>query len=456
ELMATLKPFGCNLVKYLGDQGFVISFEQGADINRVKAQTGIQWIVPLHSRIKMDSNLAAEGIIEDVPILVHLFPDASSGNVCKSIERLLPDQPVQVGRSRIGFRCPRGKLLGVVSQIADLEDVFFVERDRGVVLLNRDAIRILQSGVYTGAAALFEKGLFGQGQIAAVCDTGIDADSCFFRDPSGTLPPTNLAFGTVVEATRRKVIAVNFLYSADQPDNSTHWDNQGHGTSVAGCIGGSHISDPTSSTNYNGMAPMAQFVIQDAGFQYDDCADLPGLGCPVIDLAPVFEQTYVQGARLHNNSWGDRENDLPHNTYTARCQDVDLFTWNHKDFLVVCAAGNEGTAFGAVTSPSVAKNALSVGGTNNGAQADSIIYFSSRGPASDGRIKPDLVAPASVLTARSDRNVLTGNCDLNSTQGTSFASPLTVGAACLVREYLQKGYAPTGVPRQENRMDSAS
>lgn len=452
----TLEPLGCNLVHYIGSQGFLLSFSEETNVSQILNTLRVRWISPLHPRVKADSNLVAVGVMDDMPILVHLFPDASVDEVKKRIEAVLPDTDVQTGENRIGFRCLSQLAHKVIPQIADLDDVLFIERDRGVVLLNRDAIRILQSGTHAAIPNLFEKGLFGEGQIAAVCDTGIDADSCYFRDYSETLPPTNLISGTVVEATRRKVIAVNFLHSEDQPNDPTHWDNHGHGTGVAGCVGASHISDPTSSTNYNGMAPLAQFVIQDAGFQMDDCADLPGLGCPVIDLTPIFQQAYLQGARFHNNSWGDRENDLPHNTYTARCQDIDQFTWNNKDFLVVCAAGNEGAAAGAVSSPSVAKNALSVGGSGNGTAANSIIFFSSHGPASDGRIKPDLVAPASVITARSDRNVQSGNCDLTGTQGTSFASPLAVGAACLVREYLQKGYAPTGSPKQEHCLESPS
>jgi hypothetical protein len=37
----------------------------------------------------------------------------------------------------------------------------------------------------------------------------------------------------------------------------------------------------------DGMAPAARLVIQDGGYSVDDCADLPGLGCPVRPLEPV-------------------------------------------------------------------------------------------------------------------------------------------------------------------------
>ena len=78
---------------------------------------------------------------------------------------------------------------------------------------------------------------------------------------------------------------------------------------------------------------------------------------------------------------------------------------------------------------------------------DDIAAFSSRGPTRDGRIKPDLVAPGTnILSVRSqaldaggqsvgapgrspDKYMFDG--------GTSMATPLTTGAAAVVRQYLR-------------------
>jgi len=77
--------------------------------------------------------------------------------------------------------------------------------------------------------------------------------------------------------------------------------------------------------------------------------------------------------------------------------------------------------------------------------------FSSRGPADDGRIKPDIVAPGTfILSARShdpavsDLNYWdTYNANYAYLGGTSMATPLTAGAAALAREWLveQRGFS---------------
>eukprot|EP00808_Paulinella_micropora_P006531 g53373.t1 len=105
--------------------------------------------------------------------------------------------------------------------------------------------------------------------------------------------------------------------------------------------------------------------------------------------------------------------------------------------------------------------------------------FSSRGPTLDGRIKPELVAPGQfIISARSDglqntpklssRTGIRSECwkdqccapaagsadksasDLLSMAGTSMATPVSAGAAALVREYLRKGYYPSGEANASN------
>ena len=77
-----------------------------------------------------------------------------------------------------------------------------------------------------------------------------------------------------------------------------------------------------------------------------------------------------------------------------------------------------------------------------GGEPQGIVAFSSRGPAADGRTKPDIVAPGTdIVSARSRASsdtgwgVLGSNTNYCFLGGTSMATPLAAGAATLVRQY---------------------
>jgi subtilisin family serine protease len=93
--------------------------------------------------------------------------------------------------------------------------------------------------------------------------------------------------------------------------------------------------------------------------------------------------------------------------------------------VVVSAMGNEGaSSWHYLTSPADADSIISVGAVSS---AGNIVYFSSVGPTSDGRIKPDVVA----------QGISTWGATVQPTgysysQGTSLSTPLVAGAAALV------------------------
>lgn len=366
---------------------------------------------------------------------------ASAGGVVTSI----PDAPL---KNRLGVIVPSSELSDFLDKISRRKDVYSIEPASGAVLLNDNASAIVQSG-NTSSRPLWDRGLRGEGQTVCVLDTGLDFDSCYFAEDDGTSPPMATGYDTgTPDYSRKKVVMYDLLYSADFDIENGDFDNQGHGTAVAGNALGSRLSDPFGVTVSNGMAPAAKIIVQDGGFTWNDCADLPALGCPVIDLTPVLNQAIAQGANVHNNSWGDRENFTPKNLYTAPTADMDDATWRNPEFLIVCAAGNNGSQGNdTVLSPSVGKNVLSVGAAQSptfGGNFEYVTSFSSRGWAADGRIKPDLIAPGQTVSASSDKNISTGNCGTASIQGTSMASPVTAGCACLVRQYFTEGWYPSG------------
>jgi hypothetical protein len=242
------------------------------------------------------------------------------------------------------------------------------------------------------------------------------------------------------------VIAVDFLWEQDDPDDRRDWDDMGHGTHVGGTIAGDSPYPEGEHNGNDGMAPAAKLVVQDGGFEVDDCADMPALGCPTSDLHVVFEQAYIQGARVHQNSWGDNENAEVQSVYTDGSQDADEFTWARPDFLLVFSAGNNGPDLEKINGPATAKNVLAVGATRRAYEADTAPDFSSRGPADDGRVKPDVMFPGvQIRSAEGDEDINTDNCDTQGLSGTSMSGPGAAGLAVLARQYFMDGFYPEGV-----------
>ncbi|MEA2344694.1 MAG: hypothetical protein QOF63_2863 [Thermoanaerobaculia bacterium] len=349
------------------------------------------------------------------------------------------------------------------------------------VAANADDVssRAIQSGFFESNTPLFDHGIYGQRQVIAILDTGLDWDGCYFAEPDGSPPPINTGSpqnglnSSNVDISRRKVIAYDFLYSCDQfpgakgcdnPSDVHDYDNALHGTIAAAVAAGDTgipfvfvIEDPAE-----GIAPRAQLIVQDGGYiGGDNCSQRPGFGCPV-NMTPILDQAYKQGARIHSNSWGDRQSTpsflpAPTGNYSAAARDVDAFVYAHPDMLLVFdtgnAAANTPPPASSVPAPGCAKNGIQVGGTryiNLHPLDDVVAPFSYIGPTRDGRVKPDLVAASYVLTANSDGDVSTHACLQTRQTGTSWSAPTVAGAAALVRQYYTDGFYPTGVATPSN------
>lgn len=339
-------------------------------------------------------------------------------------------------------------------------------------LANEISFRTLQSGSPAGPTPLSDRGLHGQGQVIAMLDTGLDWDNCYFAEADNSPPPFNTGSQITgyqvhnIDPSRRKVIAYNFLWSCDQfpfpgcetPAGVTAFDNQGHGTHAAGAAAGDRGAYIVHDVG-DAIAPAAKLIVQDAGFiGGDNCSQRPGLGCPVTAarMLAILDQAYVQGARIHSNSWGDRQGAAPTPgiapptaNYPPSAQGVDEFAWTRPDMVIVFNTGNAGELLGSssASAPGSAKNTIQVGGTRDYLfvhRDDVLASFSGRGPARDGRIKPDVVGPAEVFAAQGDLFATTRNCDARLEEGTSWAAPTIAGAVALIRQYYMEGFYPSG------------
>lgn len=289
----------------------------------------------------------------------------------------------------------------VLVALARLEEVHFVEPWAELSLLNNDARWVCQSGA-SGSEPIHAHGIRGGDQTIAIMDSGVKAAHCCFNDA-----------GKIVD---------HRAWGGGELGASCNGD---HGTHVSGTAlcqqGGDH----------DGLAPDAKLIMQDVG-KSTNCNNV----YPPNPLSSAWSDAKGRGARVHSNSWGGGWN-----SYGSDSQAIDSFMWNNQDFLILFAAGNSGPGGGTLQTHSNAKNSVTVGGSRNGGSLESMYYWSSRGPAGDGRTLPDLTAPAE--TVYSAYNV--SACGWTGFGGTSMATPAVAGSAALVREYYQRGFYPSGV-----------
>lgn len=237
-------------------------------------------------------------------------------------------------------------------------------------LLNDRARGITQSGT-VGDEPYAALGLNGDGQVVGVADSGLDDLSCFFIDTYGEKTPRSRAINPKTNIGRRKVI--QYVAFADDRD-----DEDGHGTHVCGSIAGKSLSG--TKNEYDGMAPEAKIAFFDIGVTGEAGLQVPSL------YNSIFPAAYNADAHLHSNSWGSN-----YQVCDERCEDIDRFTYENKDFTVLFAASNAGSnGYFSIGNPALSKNCIAVGATQvvdetEGLHQDNMAYFSSIGPTYDNR-----------------------------------------------------------------------
>ena len=257
-------------------------------------------------------------------------------------------------------------------------------------------------------------GLTGSGVRVAIVDTGIDA-----AHPD---------------------IATRVMATADLTGRGTG-DDVGHGTHVAGIIGG-------AGAVYRGVAPGAGLVIAKA---------LSAGGGTEDTVLAAMSWASRQNVQVMNLSLGG-----PGSPTSPLAREVDALA--AEGILVCVAAGNAGPAAGTITSPGDARGALTVGATD---KTGALAFYSSRGPVLGARYrKPDLLAIGGGVAGAAGCTYVTGVASARATvlasdpcvvppryvrmSGTSMAAPHVSGICALLVEAAGPG-DPVGRARRIRR-----
>jgi hypothetical protein len=277
--------------------------------------------------------------------------------------------------------------------LASLGGVQFIEEVGEMSTRSTSTTRwVVQSNVST-LTPLYAMGITGNGQLVNVNDDPVGIDNCALRDAANPIGPSH-----------RKIEAY-----AGTPTYTRH------GTMVSSVLlGDAGVNDDTRGIAYGARMTFGS---------------LPFLTEPSI--TSLFSQQYALGTRLSNNSWGDDGTVA----YNGVCRALDAFAFTHDDQLMVFAISNQPT----IRNPENAKSVLAVGNSFN-APAQENMCGGGVGLTSDGRLKPEIVAPGCNIAAAAGAS----GCVTQVDTGTSFASPAVTGVAVLARQYFMEGFYPSG------------
>lgn len=432
----SLAAAGVTLLTFIDGDTYSVRVDTKLDPNTNAVTDLVRWMGLYLPSDKVDPKVLA-GNFEDwadngdgtVNLLVIFFSDVADSEAETILAKYAKSSTVHsdqtwavvMGKDQIALLSQEDRVRWMEEGPTPLQPINDVARTR----LNVDAAQ----NPTVSSGSIFYAGLDGSGVNVAIFDTGINTPTFSHPDFAGRL-----------------------LRTAN--------DTNGHGSHVAGIIGGSgsqSVANCPSGTctdfQLRGMAPnvgLAPYGGWNAGTM-DDAVNNLGI--------EVSNHSYVMTCGTYNN--------------TAR--DVDkLVRGDLKNggtsipgHMVVWAAANQGTGAQYCTTGTVpdgpdpdsnpdpdpttgprgyfsilspAKNQLVVGAVTRQA-ATPVRDFSSRGPTWDGRLKPDVVSVGCMNSTDNDSPGYVMKC------GTSMASPSVAGVVALMTEQYHISFPTAGRPR---------
>lgn len=437
----------------------------GADIKKVRerlSKLDTDWPNlddPVDISVRLHLNKTPKELVDAV--VTAADSTAFERRAGQSNERRLREGRPESDSLRVGYRAIYLKAAPLrFKRIAELDEVRAIEGVYPAVLMNNVATRIMR--VPTKNPPVAHQ---GDGEIIAIADTGFDRGSATrvpsdFRNRVLRLYPLGRRADDQAAESDPKLLRG----CADDP--------HGHGTHVAGSALGYD-----RGLGIQGTAPKARLIMQ--SIYYNRYWPIGGLKADLGNW--LFGPAYEDGARTHSNSWGSG-NSLELGAYDKWALEIDGFVWRNRDLIICVAAGNEGNDCdgngrvngNTITPPATARNCITVGASEScrpkkqltwgdppfherfparplkndriANNSQGMAAFSSRGPTNDRRIKPDLIAPGTlILSVRSsvtqaERQGLEHGGSYMYDSGTSMSTPLVAGCAASVRSCLRSDF----------------
>jgi serine protease AprX len=270
-----------------------------------------------------------------------------------------------------------------------------------------------------GVHPLWDMGLQGQGITVAVIDSGTNLEKDLQVNPFKAKPDS------------RVLEQLTFNSNAGHSNDAT-----GHGTHVAGIIGGSGYR---SDGLYAGIAPQVNFISlkisDEEGMAYESDA--------IEAMQWVLDHKDKYNIRAVNLS----VNSTQESSYHASPMDAAAEILWFNGIVVVASVGNKAHSGGYNTAKAAPANdpfIITVGASDERGSADisddAVAAFSAHGNTSDGFSKPEIIAPGkdiiSILGPGNwisdypDRVIMDG--EYFRLSGTSMSAPMVTGAAVLL------------------------
>jgi hypothetical protein len=432
---AELMNSGCNLISYIPDYGFLVTMT-GEDRDNVASLASVRWVGAFEPAYKLDKSLVgAEGTRT---INVMFFPGASNGHVVNLAKNYNAGRVIEVSANEVVNTVMMEIDASWLNTIACMPEVKWIEPYYLPKATNDQCSQLLQGGAVTGGRDIAAHGIYGQTMVACVADTGVRTTHQVWADAGkivdNYVPPGSTGeLGLTGSGTDEHGMATSGSVCGDRTPFNAY-------TGADGALCDGHAYGADLVFQDIDVADAAEAYVHPPADYYHDMYQIAEFGNNTGSTQPPMTQT--GGATVHSNSWGGGAG----SPYGADAVMIDQYVWDHNEFVICFAAGNDANAR-TIGIQAEAKNCIAVGSLNEAGTARST--FSSQGPRlPDGALKPDIATPGEgISTADGASDADFWN---EAFSGTSAACPAAAGEAVLMQQYFKEGWYPKGAATPAN------